>query len=114
MAYDKLDLGKGVLPPWVNQTVALARPAVAAMTAAIPAAGAFAVGIVAFFSPARGMAMAEASTSFLSKIPEAGWLAIGSITIGYTVAKTVEARSSARAPDGRPSAESPVPEVVQS
>lgn len=111
MPLQKLDLAKGELPPWVNQAVALARPAVAAMTAAIPALGAAVVGFVAFFSPERGMAMAEASTSFLSKIPDAAWGAIGAITIAYTAAKTVEARSSARAPDGRPSVESPGQEI---
>jgi len=111
MPLPNLDLAKGDLPPWVNQAVAIARPAVAAMTAAIPALGAFAVGTVALFSRERGMAMAEVSTAFLSKIPDAGWAAISAITIGYTVAKTVEARSSAKAPDGRPSVESPTPEV---
>ena len=94
MPFETIDLAKGDLPPWINQAVAIARPAVAAMTAAIPAFGAASVGIVAFFSESRAMAMANASTKFLRDIPDAGWVAIASITLGYTAAKTIEARKS--------------------
>lgn len=92
----EFDLSRGDLPPWINQAVAIARPAVAAMTAAIPALGSFTIGIVAFFSEPRAMSMARASTKFLQDIPDAGWAAISAITLGYTVAKTVEVARSGK------------------
>lgn len=103
MPFETLDLSKGDLPPWVNQAVAIARPATAAMTAAIPAVGAFSVGVVAFFDHARAMAMAGAATSFLKDIPDAAWGAIAAITMTYTAAKTIETRRNTAA--GRPAPE---------
>lgn len=96
-----LDLSNGELPPWINQAVAIARPATAAMTAAIPAAGAFSVGVVAFFSKARALDMATTATLFLKEIPDAGWGAIAAITLGYTAAKTVEVARGQTPPLGR-------------
>lgn len=88
--FDSIDFSRAELPGWINNLVALARPAALTMTVAIPSLGAFTVGTVAFKWPRTAMAMADASTSFLKGIPEAGWGAIVAIALGYTAAKTAE------------------------
>ena len=103
MPFSHLDISRGDLPPWVNQAVAIARPATAAMTAAIPAIGAWSVGFVAIFSRSRALAMSEAATAFLQGIPDAAWGAITAITLGYFGAKTLETRRNTSA--GRPAPE---------
>ena len=101
-----LDFTHGDVPPWLNNTVALTRPLAATMVVAIPALGAFSVGMVTWFSPEAGAAMALNSTDFLKGIPDAAYGAIVAIALGYTAGKTVEAVKAKPPPAGQGSPES--------
>ena len=89
--FSKLDLSHGQLPPWIEQFVKVTRPLGVNMMIAIPALGAFAVGVVSYFDPAAGAAMAKNSTDFLRNIPDAADAAIATVALGYTAAKSTEA-----------------------
>lgn len=93
------------LPGWLRALVALARPGAVTMLVAIPAAGAFTVGAVAFWLPETAIAMAEASTTFLAGIPEPAWWVIATISVGYSVSKSAEVIKAPPPPAGRASPE---------
>jgi hypothetical protein len=103
--FDSIDLKHGELPGWLNNLVALARPAALTMTTAIPAAGAFTVGLLAFWWPIEADRMAAVSVKFLTGIPDAAWGAITAIALGYTAAKSAEVIRKPAPPAGAPSPE---------
>lgn len=111
--FDHIDFTHGELPGWLNNLVALTRPLAMTMTVAIAPMGAFMCGLVAFFSPPRGEAMASASIRFLQGIPDAGYGAIVAIALGYTAVKSAEAvkamSSAAKTTD--PDALPPEPQI---
>lgn len=77
-------------PAWLGATAKLIRPLCVGALMAIPTVGAASVGIAAMFSPATGLAMAEASTRFLAGIPGDIVALIGFLAGGYTVARSAE------------------------
>lgn len=77
-------------PDWMIATARLVRPLCVGALMAIPTVGAASVGLVAAFSRARAMDMADASTAFLSRLPDGVLWLIGSLATGYTFAKSVE------------------------
>lgn len=104
--FHMLDFSTGDVPPWLNNTVALTRPLAATMVVAIPALGAFSVGLITWMDAATGAAMAKNSTDFLQGIPDAAYGAIVAIALGYTAGKTVEAVKAKPPPLGQGSPES--------
>ena len=89
--FSNLNLSGGTLPPWIEQFVKVTRPLAVNMMVAIPALGACAVGVVSYFDPVAGAAMAKNSTDFLKNIPDAAYAAIATVALGYTAAKSTEA-----------------------
>lgn len=84
-----IDLG-GEAPAWLGATAKLIRPLCVGALMAIPTVGAASVGVVAMFSPATGLGMAEASTRFLAGIPGDIVALIGFLAGGYTLARSAE------------------------
>lgn len=84
-----INLGEGV-PRWLSAAAKLIRPLCVGALMAVPTVGAFTVGTVAIFNRATALAMAEASTRFLSGIPESIVALIAFLAGGYTVARSAE------------------------
>jgi len=88
-AIDLFDLGS-TSPIWVATLARLIRPLCVGALMAIPTMGAASVGLVAFFSRERALAMAEASSAFLRGIPIEIVTMIGVLATGYGFARTLE------------------------
>lgn len=88
-AADLFDLG-ATAPEWLATLARLIRPLCVGALMAIPTCGAATVGVVAFFSRDRALAMAEASSAFLRGIPIEIVTMIGVLATGYGFARTVE------------------------
>lgn len=86
---DTIDLGAAA-PAWLGALARLIRPLSVGALMAIPTVGAATVGAVAAFDPARGMAMAAASTAFLAGLPLDIVLLIGTLATGYGFARSFE------------------------
>ncbi len=99
------DFSHGDLPPWINNLVAVARPAFTAGIVAIPCLGAATVGTVALFFPGAAMDSVKASIAFLQGIPDAAYGMITAIALGFTAAKSYEAVKNPPPPAGSPSPE---------
>ncbi len=91
-ATDPIGLDGVGLSPGIVDAARLIRPLCVGALMAIPTVGTASVGIVAALSPARAMAMAEASTRFLAGIPGDIVALIGFLAGGYGLAKTIEKR----------------------
>jgi len=113
--FDHFDLTKGDLPPWLNQFVAITRPLGTSMLIAIPALGAFTIGVVSGFSERAGAAMAKNAVAFLQGIPDAAYAMITAAALGYTAGKSWEA-IKAPAPTGGqdPEGATPAPKPTSS
>ena len=77
-------------PSWLIATARLVRPLCVGALMAIPTVGAASIGLVAMVSRSTAMAMADASISFLSRLPDGVLVLIGSLATGYGLAKSVE------------------------
>ncbi|MBX9881278.1 MAG: hypothetical protein K2X73_04825 [Sphingomonas sp.] len=84
------DLAEAEAPAWLGATAKLIRPLCVGALMAIPTVGAASVGIVAMFSPATALGMADASTRFLAGIPGDIVVLIGALAGGYTAARSAE------------------------
>ncbi|MBX9816071.1 MAG: hypothetical protein K2X76_15340 [Sphingomonas sp.] len=82
--------GTAEAPAWLGATAKLIRPLCVGALMAIPTVGAASVGLVAMFSPATALGMAEASTRFLAGIPGDIVVLIGALAGGYTVVRSAE------------------------
>lgn len=102
------------IPPWVDHLLRLARPGMVAATVAIPAVGAFCVGLAGLLlGQGIAMQMVRPSVAFLQGIPEALYLMIGSIALGYTGAKSFESMKAKPpvAPADSPPPAPPAPDM---
>lgn len=84
-----MDIG-GEAPAWLGATAKLIRPLCVGALMAIPTLGAASIGVVAIASRETALAMAEASTRFLSGIPAEIVTLIGFLAGGYTLARSAE------------------------
>ena len=97
--HDAMDLGladtsqepaPGAASLWLVGFAKLIRPISIGALMAIPTVGPAVVGIVAFFSPSRAMAMVQASTGFLQALPTDIVLMIATLATGYGVARSFD------------------------
>lgn len=78
----------------IGSIVRLVRPLAVTMIVAIPAIGAFSVGVVTFFDAATGKAMAVNAGLFFNGIPGELYTLIGVIATGYIGFKSWETKAA--------------------